>query len=390
MKKMHTFDIIAKIPDEDDYQELKAEYNKLLRVPRHDFFEIYWYIGSSNVQRFVIYRVHFDCLKYLNKVTIEPEDILKLKQALYKYIFTIIDPKLFNIDDWEMYRVDYSFNVVIMEEEKRRALIGTLQGARTKAAYTKRKISYSTSIYNKSERKTIQIYDKAAERKKKGRNIEPYEENVIRYETQVRKDHIRSKAKRGIVTKDIDAWLNWEMYVSYLSEQCKYFCCGDYYSLERAIEHVKKSNYKDSEKRKLCMFLRQVADKGMDYAVETLAYQTIEKYILQLGAIGVNPLTIPNGYGITFIENPLKWLDEKNAVIAKAKNDRLQERKLSKPEKIKSVIEQTDGTITKKEIMERCPDISKVTVELKLLKLSQEGFIVKVGGGRSTAYQKVK
>ena len=37
---------------------------------------------------------------------------------------------------------------------------------------------------------------------------------------------------------------------------------------------------------------------------------------------------------------------------------------LSKPDRIKAVIDNKVGKITKKEIMELCPDISKVTVEM--------------------------
>ena len=43
---------------------------------------------------------------------------------------------------------------------------------------------------------------------------------------------------------------------------------------------------------------------------------------------------------------------------------------------------------TKKEIMEFCPDISKITVERTLTSLVKNGYIVKIGGGRSVAYGK--
>ena len=42
---------------------------------------------------------------------------------------------------------------------------------------------------------------------------------------------------------------------------------------------------------------------------------------------------------------------------------------LSKPDRIKAVIDNKVGKITKKEIMELCPDISKVTVERTLTDL---------------------
>ncbi|MBS6194548.1 MAG: Fic family protein [Clostridiales bacterium] len=59
---------------------------------------------------------------------------------------------------------------------------------------------------------------------------------------------------------------------------------------------------------------------------------------------------------------------------------------LSKPDRIKAVIDQKVGKITKKEIMELCPDISKVTVERTLTELVKSGYIAKVGAGPSTGY----
>jgi Fic family protein len=69
--------------------------------------------------------------------------------------------------------------------------------------------------------------------------------------------------------------------------------------------------------------------------------------------------------------------------------DYLKYRELSKPDRIKVVIERKLGKITKREIMELCPDISKVTIERTLTALVKEGFIVKVGAGRAVAYSKV-
>jgi Fic family protein len=68
----------------------------------------------------------------------------------------------------------------------------------------------------------------------------------------------------------------------------------------------------------------------------------------------------------------------------------LQHKGLSKPERIKAVIDRKLGKITKQEIIETCPDISKVTVERTLTTLVKEGYIVKIGGGRSVAYGKTK
>ena len=44
------------------------------------------------------------------------------------------------------------------------------------------------------------------------------------------------------------------------------------------------------------------------------------------------------------------------------------------------------GKITKKEIIELCPDISQTTVEKALSDLIKQKSILKIGGGRYTQY----
>ncbi|MDR1158429.1 MAG: Fic family protein [Oscillospiraceae bacterium] len=66
----------------------------------------------------------------------------------------------------------------------------------------------------------------------------------------------------------------------------------------------------------------------------------------------------------------------------------LSDKGLSKPDRIKAFIDRKIGKVSKKEILEVCPDISKVTVERTLTALVKSGYLVKIGGGRSTAYGK--
>ncbi|MDO5340519.1 MAG: Fic family protein [Eubacteriales bacterium] len=59
---------------------------------------------------------------------------------------------------------------------------------------------------------------------------------------------------------------------------------------------------------------------------------------------------------------------------------------MSKPDRVKEIIRATLGPITKTEILEKCPDISQVTVQRALADLVDKGYIVKLGGGRYTKY----
>lgn len=64
----------------------------------------------------------------------------------------------------------------------------------------------------------------------------------------------------------------------------------------------------------------------------------------------------------------------------------LTDRKISKPDRVKHVIQKTLGKISKKEILEKCPDISTKTVERALADLVKRGLIRKVGASSATAY----
>lgn len=62
------------------------------------------------------------------------------------------------------------------------------------------------------------------------------------------------------------------------------------------------------------------------------------------------------------------------------------ESKLSKPGRIAKIIEDTLGRITKKDILEKCPDISETTVQRALADLLKRHKIIKISGGRYTSY----
>ncbi len=60
--------------------------------------------------------------------------------------------------------------------------------------------------------------------------------------------------------------------------------------------------------------------------------------------------------------------------------------KPNKAERVREIIRNHTGKITKSEIAELCPDISEVTIERALSGLKKEGLIIKIGGGRYTKY----
>lgn len=69
-----------------------------------------------------------------------------------------------------------------------------------------------------------------------------------------------------------------------------------------------------------------------------------------------------------------------------ARLELLADKSLSKPDRVREIIKDHLGKITKSEIVEKLPDVSMVTVQRALNDLVKNGTILKIGGGRYTAY----
>ena len=123
---------------------------------------------------------------------------------------------------------------------------------------------------------------------------------------------------------------------------------------------------------------------GMYISIEKLIEQTKETYYE------------------TLQESSYNWHEEKNddapfvrymlGVIVAAYRDfssrvqLLATSVMSKPERVREIVRGSIGKMTRAQIMEKCPDISRVTVERALTDMVKKGEILKIGGGRYTAY----
>lgn len=137
----------------------------------------------------------------------------------------------------------------------------------------------------------------------------------------------------------------------------------------------------------LLLFYKAGYIVGKYISMEMLIEKTKETYYEALQASSAGWHTCENNYG-PFVKYYLgimlkAYKEFENRV------EHLKHRTLSKPERIKAVIDQKVGRITKKEIMELCPDISRVTVERTLSDLVKCGYIAKVGAGPATGYVRI-
>ena len=123
---------------------------------------------------------------------------------------------------------------------------------------------------------------------------------------------------------------------------------------------------------------------GKYISIEKMIEQTKETYYEALQKSSVNWHEDKNDY-LPFVEYTL------GIVVAayrefSSRVKLLVTSKMSKPERIREIIKNTLGKITKAEIIEKCPDISQITVQRALNDLVTNEEILKIGGGRYTAY----
>lgn len=134
----------------------------------------------------------------------------------------------------------------------------------------------------------------------------------------------------------------------------------------------------------LLLFYKNGYIVGKYISLEMLIEKSKETYYESLQASSINWHKEKNDYA-PFIRYYLGILLKAHSEFEN-RVEHLHYRKLTKPERIKSVIDNHLGKITKKDIMNQCPDISKVTVERTLAGLLKEGYILKIGAGPTTGY----
>ena len=127
------------------------------------------------------------------------------------------------------------------------------------------------------------------------------------------------------------------------------FIVGKYISIEKIIEQSKETYYE------------ALQDSSVNWHENENDYKPFTNYML-----GV----IINAY--KEFESRVKLLTAPD---------------LSKADRIRKIIKQHMGMITKSELMAMNPDISDTTIQRTLAELLKSGEIEKIGGGRYTKYK---
>ena len=305
---MHTVLLTRIIAADDD------ELSRFSMVQKHIAYLRYgiklWFhplvqTDEGEVLSFLV-SIKIDVLKFFQTENSSAQHIRILRHLL-KHLLAYGG---YTLDDMVVSHIDYCYNIRIEDDKTREVLFRLLQKCPTKALYTTRGINYATSIYSRSKSRVVNVYDKTAERTAKHLATgscsdlpQAYEQGTIRMELQLKVDHLKYMARRG-VRRSVKNWIHMGMEYHYLNKLYGMFPNGDFYTFTQAALIIDSAAYKTKMKERLKGFFHIIADKDMDAARAEVSYNTYRRYLDMLSAIGVNPITIPEDCGISYIPSP--------------------------------------------------------------------------------------
>lgn len=268
------------------------------------------YAGARLVQRVTLF---VDCIKILNKAEIGIEDSNDIESIIKSTCFEVtgLHKKL------KLSRIDYRYDAIIKDMDKRSLLFKMWNKNTYRSCYMKKVDVFdkgtktsnaSVSIRYDNYSKGFNLYDKEKEREARDEAIMPYEENVVRFEAQIRGRHIKYMNKKHNVEPSFKAYFTREKYNLYMEKVVSATIHeGNYYNHYHASKKIEASNYKEKDKADIKKFLTSVSSTSghLSAMKEEYSLCKFKKILEQLKSLEINPIIIPKNYLITCIENPI-------------------------------------------------------------------------------------
>ncbi|MGL5149847.1 MAG: hypothetical protein ACRC7N_04635, partial [Clostridium sp.] len=241
---------------------------------------------------------------------LEEGDIEEFKQRFNDLIKTIhLD--LPRAELWIVNRIDYAINIKTPYVEEYIELFQRADKPKCfKELYctkSKRRKQLEGSFYLISGSVNINFYDKESQGMKKNLNIDGAK-NLLRLEIQCKKPKINAlQDRKGFKSNHLGSYLNREL----SNEIIEYYYnktigSEDYYKLLEAITIVKESKSTTKTKEKLIKVLRAINKHRSIYkARKKCDYNEVNfnRYLKQLRALGINPVTIPTRWKMGILDN---------------------------------------------------------------------------------------
>lgn len=307
---IHTGEFFVKLDSEEDDIRIREKFKSIKVYSEKDIFRVV-YRNTYGIGRL---HVFVDFIELLEKADIVESDIDDIIYKLENTVEGIIGNNNFEL---VLSRLDYRYDVVIKDKNERAMIIKLLKKAQSKCNYMKSINKYADTIRYYSKSRSDNIYDKEIERLAKGKEIKSYEIDVLRFEAQIKNEHIKYKKRESNLERCMESYFTYDMYKCYMEKMIiGVVGTGDFYSLREAEKIINQSNIKENYKKELREFLVCISSmRGVSKAKAKYTRYKFDIYISILKRLGINPIIIPEKWKCKYIENPLKKL------IAEFSND---------------------------------------------------------------------
>lgn len=247
-----------------------------------------------------------------NKLEVIKTDLLEEVKKIFLGRIKKIHTSLPRLDYWTINRIDYAVNIntpyveeyiKLFQRGDKPTNFKELYCSKSK---TRKQLDGSFYLFNDSV--TINFYNKENERLSQNFNKDGAKD-LLRLEIQCKKPKTNTlKAKNKFDSRHLEHYLSQE--ISY--QQLEYYYnktigAGDYYKLSEAIRIIQDSNYTSKTKDKLTEVLRAISKhRSVWRAREESQYNSscFNRYLKQIRALGVNPVTIPGRWKVDKLKNP--------------------------------------------------------------------------------------
>lgn len=258
-----------------------------------------------------------------------PPDAQKLKEACSHLATLLPDfaPSK-KIDDWHLSRIDYTADIKTDHTEEYIKLFQRgdkpnqyeIDRGRKEAAARKKehKRPLETHLDNSCtyscKTASITFYDKQKERIFNERPSAEVEaaRNTIRFEMRFRYGKIKKASYAcGWSANIITEAMTGSRYIADMAARYIYICCrrGDYYTLSEAKEIINSSKTINKVTKEKLIYLLELVNTKRSVWKARRAYgegasnKEFNNLLIKLDKINVNPVTIPEGWGIRKLDN---------------------------------------------------------------------------------------
>lgn len=323
---VHTIKIFSDA-DEDIFKYLEYKFS----IKNSKYFNLSQYVGRDGVKLEIkqlnkrksknkIWRIYIfiDVIKLLHRADIVEADKVIVLENIYDILSDILPNNLLDKLDLRLHRFDYRCDKVIESKEERRLLVKLYNKNEDRKSYmnkidvfnnlTKESNKISSLRYQNKSR-ACNIYDKEVERDAKCEIVMDYEKAIIRYESQIKRQHIKYLKKRYGINDKLEIYFSNAMYNIFMNKVIvSTVGIEDYYNIYHARKIIWNSSLREKIKDELIELLIDTSLKRKCRFKREKCTRLTKK----LRELGINPILIPKHENIPHLVNPIKDILKKD------------------------------------------------------------------------------